>query len=217
MKMPFFLFFAFAVSTCSLAHAEGCDRPRELLGTGTPYSLWGKCLGFSRVTLNSQIPADSIVYFPWKSNTGHLTISVDRSALTPQFVEDVFNHPRSEILNAHQLAQRGIALSLTPSRMRVTIYPSVVLRLRTDVLGNPGYRTFLGQPEFKVEDVSGDVYVATDIARVESTFPEVFVQYVFPMTESGRRVLPDGQVQLMGTVPSQDVLPPRQAPSLAPD
>lgn len=216
MKKPIYLLVALATWACSVAYAQGCDKPRDLWGTDTPFSLWGRCLEFSKIARDSSFPAGSIVYFPWKGMPGRLTISVERSALTPQFIEDVFDRPKSEILDAHQLAQRGVALSLTPNRMNMTIYPSVVLRLRTDILGDNAYRTFIGQPTFKVEDVSGDAYVAADISRISSAFPEVFIQYVFPMKENSTRVLPDGRTQSTGTVPSQDALPPRQTPMRAP-
>lgn len=212
MKNPTCVLFVLVMGACSVCHAQGCDKPRDLWGTDTPYSLWGRCLEFSKIVRDGKLPANSIVYFPWKGMPGRLTISVERAALTAQFIDDVFDHPKSAILDAHQLAQRGVALSLTPTRMNVTIYPSVVLRLRTDILGDTSYSTFIGQPIFKVDDISGDAYVATDIGRVSSAFPEVFIQYVFPMKETSTRILPDGRTQSTGVVPSQDALPPRLAP-----
>ncbi len=212
MKPSIWFGLAVALLASPAAHAEFCEKPSELRDSDTPYSLWGKCLTFSKITRSSRLPLDSIVYFPVK-RPGTLRLSVDRSELTSQFIEDVFDRSNPAVLEGHHLAQRGISLSLTPKHLEITIFPSVIVRLRSDILADPNYRTFNGQPTFVVEEVSGDVYVATDLNRIASAFQDVYVQYVMRFTETSTRSLADGRTQASGSVSSHDALPPRQMPS----
>jgi hypothetical protein len=138
---------------------------------------------------------------------------VDRAALTPEFITDVFDVSRSVVLENHQLAQRGVRLELSPTRLTITIYPSVVLRLRSDIPGNPNYRTFRGTPIFVVESVSGDAYAATDLKKVAKEFADVFIQHAMRFTESGTRTLPDGRTQSIGSAADDKSLPPWRMPA----
>lgn len=198
------------------AYATGCEKPKQLWGTDVPYSLWGVCLEFTPIDRRTRVPLDSIVYFPAKEQ-GELTLSVERSALTQQFVEDVFDSPKKEILEAHQLAQRGVTLSLTPSRLKITVYPSVILRLRSDMLGDSTYRTFVGQPTFVVDGLSGRAYVATDLARIASAFSDVYIQYIVRMNEVASETLPDGTHRSFGTISRDGTLPSKRPPSRSSD
>jgi hypothetical protein len=194
------------------SYAAGCAQPLELSGTDTPYSLWGRCLNFSKISLKSQLSLDSIVYFPAKG-PGELSLTVDRAYLTQEFIADVFDASRAGVLENHQLTQRGVKLELSPTRLTITIYPSVVLRLRSDIPGNPNYRTFRGTPVFVVESVSGVAYAATDSRRVAEEFADVFIQHVMRFTETGTKALPDGRTQSIGSAVSNESLPPWRMPA----
>lgn len=196
-----------------LACAEECVQPDRLVGTDTPYALWGKCLEFQPLSAGSRLPLGSIVYFPVKGGSGSLTISVDRSNLTKELIDDLFEKPDATLLATHHLAQKGMVLALTPTRLRITLYPSVVVSLRSDIRGDSQYRSFSGQPTFVVDEVVGKAFASTDLARISSRFSDVYVQYVMPGVTSWTRQLPDGSVEGLATIP--DVLPPRRLPSKA--
>ena len=195
------------------ARAEGCVQPDELRHTDTPYSLWGKCLQFTPLSVGSRIPLGSIVYFPLKEQGGSLTISVDRSAVTERLVKDLFDRPDDRILATHHLAQRGLALVLTPTRLKLTVYPSVIVSLRSDIPSDPAYRSFLGQPTFVVDQIQGKAFASTDLKSISNTFFDVYVQYVMRATATATKVLPDGSTR--GFANLEDPLPTRQLPSKA--
>ena len=217
MKTLARVFLVLTLFSASAAFSQGCDQPRELRGTDTPYSLWGVCLRFSPISRETRLSLDSIVYLPVKEPLGRVTLFVDRTALTQQFIDDFFDHPRQDVIDRHQLGQRGIVVSLTPKRLKIAIHPSVILRLRTDMLGDSSYRTFVGQPTFMVEEVSGKAFAATDLNRIASAFPDLYFQYVVRMAETASRTLPDGRTQSVGTIRTEDALPPRQPPSKSAD
>ena len=194
----------------------GCVQPPELSGTDTPYSLWGRCLSFARVERGARLPLDAIVYFP-ATGPGSLKLSVDRAALTQEFINDIFDAPKPSVIEDHQMTQQGVRLELSPTRLNITIYPSVVLRLRSDIPSNLRYRTFRGTPMFTVENVSGAAYAATDSKRVSEQFDDVFIQHVLRLTESTTKTLPDGSIQTLGSAAKDSLLPPWQKPSKVKD
>jgi hypothetical protein len=154
----------------SPANAEGCDQPAELRNSDTPYSLGAKCLEFRPLSPGGSLPVGSIVYVPIADRGKPLTLSIDRSALSKPFVDDLFAHPNEQVLASHQLAQKGIALALSPTRLYLTIYPSVIVSLRSDMLGYPRYRSFVGQPMFVVEKVPDKAFASIDVSRISSAF-----------------------------------------------
>jgi len=189
-----------------------CEQPSALVGSQTPYSLWGTCLSFSQLSPESRVPLGSMVLVPKAREKSLLTLSVERSALTQTFVEDAFDHPNEEILAAHPLTRRGIELVLTANRLKIIVHPGVVLRLRTEVPGQPSYRTFSGNPSFVIEAVNGEAYASTDMATMAKSFSDVFVDYRLPGRESSRTVLSDGSTQIIGAPVSDDDLPPARRP-----
>lgn len=195
------------------ANAEGCEQPDALRNTDTPYSLNGHCLEFKPLSPGSRLPIGSIVYFPMANREGALTMSVERSALSKQFVDDLFERPDDSLLATHQLAQKGIALVLTPRRLKMTIYPSVIVSLRSDIPGDPTYRSFTDRPVFTIEEVSGKAFASTDVDRISTAFSDVYIQHIVRMSKPSTKVLSDGRTQFTGSI--SDSLPPRQLPSKA--
>jgi hypothetical protein len=197
------------------ASAEGCDQPDHLRNTDTPYSLGAKCLDFKPLSPGSVLPVGSIVYLPITDQGGALALSIDRSFLSKQFLNDLFERPVDDVLANHQLAQKGIVLALSPARLQITIYPSVIVSLRSDILGHPRYRSFVGQPIFTVERVPTKAFASTDLDRISTAFSDVFIQYMMRWNSSTTKVLPDGQTQITGN--ASEILPPRQLPSIVKD
>jgi hypothetical protein len=212
MKRQSFLVVAIGLLVAAAEVGAFCEQPSALVGTRTPYSLWGTCLTFSKLSAGSRVPLGSIVLIPKEGKNSPLTLSVERSALTKAFVEDLFDHSNTEILTAHPLAKRGVELVLTANRLKVIVHPGVVLRLRTDIPGRSNYRTFSGQPSFVVEAVPGEAYVSTDMATIQRSFSEISVDYRLPGKELSRAVLPDGSTQIIGAPVHEDDLPPVRRP-----
>ena len=213
IRLTIYCGLLYVVLGCGLASADGCVQPDALRNTDTPYSLWGKCLEFRPLSLGSRLPLGSIVYFPIQKDGGSLTISVDRSALTRQFVEDLFDQPDHRVIAKHQLAQKGVRLVLTPKRLKVTIYPSVIVSLRSDILDDPKYRSFISRPTFVVEEIAGKAFASTDLDRISTAFFDVYIQYLMHASTTSRKELPDGSTQGSSTI--SDLLPLRQLPSKA--
>jgi len=154
----------------------------------------------------------SIVYFP-SAHNGELVLSVDRSALTKQFVEDLFDRPNDRMIATHHLAQRGVRLVLTPKRLKVIVYPSVIVALRADVIGDSAYRSFVDQPVFVVEQITGRAFASVDLERISTAFSDVFVQYLMGSSKSSTTINPDGSAYGFASLSSS--LPPRELPSRA--
>jgi hypothetical protein len=192
------------------AHAEGCDQPPSLKGTDTPYSLWGKCLGFSPLSDGMRIPLGSIVQV--LPNAGsQLTLTADRAVLTDEFLRDVFEAPRKEELRTHPLLQRGIGLTVTPNELQITLQPTVILNLRTDMPEDPSYRTYKGSPDFTVRSAPAKAFASTELSRISREFSDVFVHYKARAKQASRTLLPDGRSRW--SVDTED-LPRAQEPRM---
>lgn len=212
LSMRLALFWLLTVAACAAGPPPiyyGND-PNTYVGT-QPNELH-----FDVLIEGQEINLNTVIVMPSIGHDGILTVEFPRSTLDEAFVRGLFFDKDERVINVHPFTASGIEAVLTDRRLILRIHPGVVLHLRSDIKGSPGFKTFVDENVVGlVTKVEGEVYYSSQRKKIKKRLVDSFISYVGPTPGASFQRLSDGGVGLIPP-PGVDYLPKRYLPHYLP-